>query len=704
MTLPESSNLTQNSSFSSNSDPEPFNLSVLVHPSLYRNIFGSDWDDEVDEVVQGYSRDLLEKLNDCDLIILRESWEACLTRENIKDPEEREHWTADLLDQWSADVRLVSGELLTEFHIDGSTDDEGHAQFALRNECSIATIDDPEVFKRRGIYVHTHEEMNELAKELDRFFQSSTESVPTTVLPTANQSPSFSPLRPHHPLLLPWVVFILLLLSCLHRPDPDADDDTMMSSGPASPKSPQPSGSSGSTIEPNGADRELPSTPADAPIAEQNQNLWNLILSLLLQIGSEASGMVTQVLYAGPHFSGNSSIATTPNILNSQTETSSGSLTPLDERSNFGLPQNLAQQVLPPGKAVDLLTQQIAIHQSPVFTLDVATLPVRLPQMSQQSVEQFVGVSVNLGEGLFNRIRMEQFSPIGLEVPSSITASITANPTVVSPVTDPKDPVIQSPPNDSPDPGLSPTPTPTPTPNPNPSNDSPDPVRDPELDDKRPSIWSNFYSGVYTVDAPGRIYTDYLWDGGAYEGEVGIFNLSGLETLLNNPTEFTQEVIRRVLSNSNFGYVVLSDATEGAKYSGQLVAEPDNYNAGTYAGVKSFEMTAGSQFGVVMIAQGQFKNVGKLTDTDGFFFSLTQNSRQGFLLNSQMVTKSQDRSILGMEDISVQNNNSDRDHNDLIVQVTGANGLTRSNSIQLQDLFTPNQFLTVNPLEPKPKS
>lgn len=58
---------------------------------------------------------------------------------------------------------------------------------------------------------------------------------------------------------------------------------------------------------------------------------------------------------------------------------------------------------------------------------------------------------------------------------------------------------------------------------------------------------------------------DYLLDGGAYQGELAIFSLEGMEQFYTDLNEFIAEAARRALSNSDFGHVVISDATEGAR-------------------------------------------------------------------------------------------------------------------------------------------
>lgn len=67
----------------------------------------------------------------------------------------------------------------------------------------------------------------------------------------------------------------------------------------------------------------------------------------------------------------------------------------------------------------------------------------------------------------------------------------------------------------------------------------------------------NLYEGVFAVNESGVVNVDFLYDDGAYEGEIGIFSLSGLANLDVNSVAFKKEAIRRALSNSE--HKILSD-------------------------------------------------------------------------------------------------------------------------------------------------
>jgi hypothetical protein len=114
-----------------------------------------------------------------------------------------------------------------------------------------------------------------------------------------------------------------------------------------------------------------------------------------------------------------------------------------------------------------------------------------------------------------------------------------------------------------------------------------------------------FKSGIFTVGESGEVGIDWLWDGGKYRGEAGIFSLSGLEEFEVGSEDFIREVTTRVLSSSESGHVVLSDHTDAARFDGKLDYEGD-FNSGEYRGVRTFAMQAGDTFGIAIVPDGKF--------------------------------------------------------------------------------------------------
>jgi len=78
----------------------------------------------------------------------------------------------------------------------------------------------------------------------------------------------------------------------------------------------------------------------------------------------------------------------------------------------------------------------------------------------------------------------------------------------------------------------------------------------------------NFTGGVFRVGKSGTVQTDWLYDGGMYQGELAFFSLSGMEDLTPGSEEFIKEAARRGLSNSEEGHLVISDPSEGARFEG----------------------------------------------------------------------------------------------------------------------------------------
>ncbi|GBC59638.1 hypothetical protein DENIS_0577 [Desulfonema ishimotonii] len=194
-----------------------------------------------------------------------------------------------------------------------------------------------------------------------------------------------------------------------------------------------------------------------------------------------------------------------------------------------------------------------------------------------------------------------------------------------------------------------------------------------------------YTSGVFTViGAEGRgkgtILADYLFDGGDYEGELGIFSLSGMEAFEPGSPEFIAEAIRRVMSDTEAGHIVIRDKEQGARFDGPLGASHEgNFNKGDYKGSDSFEMKPGDTFATVLIPDGTFAEVAGKPETKEprkrpLFSLATANPDDGLYYGqvAGIPAEGMDNSFINAvayEDMSAKN--SDRDYNDLIVQIRG---------------------------------
>jgi len=110
--------------------------------------------------------------------------------------------------------------------------------------------------------------------------------------------------------------------------------------------------------------------------------------------------------------------------------------------------------------------------------------------------------------------------------------------------------------------------------------------------------------GTFLVEnADGQVKFDYQFDGGYYEGELGIFSLSGMSALAPGSPEFIAEAARRVLTNSTEGHIVIRDSIEGSKFTGAMPGE-GSWGSGEYQGIKTFNMTPGDTFAVMVVPSG----------------------------------------------------------------------------------------------------
>ncbi|MEA5417827.1 S8 family serine peptidase [Spirulina sp. CCNP1310] len=174
--------------------------------------------------------------------------------------------------------------------------------------------------------------------------------------------------------------------------------------------------------------------------------------------------------------------------------------------------------------------------------------------------------------------------------------------------------------------------------------------------------------GVFTVDDSGYVSIDYLFDGGKYsQGELAIFSLEGM-TEEPGSQAFIQEAARRALSNSELGYVVISDATDGARFSNTAGTD---FNGGIYRGVRTFQMNGGDRFGFMLAPNHSIQQVYDGEAWRPIFSMATANPDDHFQFG-QIADVTGDGSVYTMEDINLSNSKSDRDYNDLIFQVRGA--------------------------------
>ena len=189
-----------------------------------------------------------------------------------------------------------------------------------------------------------------------------------------------------------------------------------------------------------------------------------------------------------------------------------------------------------------------------------------------------------------------------------------------------------------------------------------------------------FESGFFTVGAKGEVGVDYLFDGGGYEGELAIFSLKDLEqydvSTSQGLHDFIQVVAERALSDSELGHIVISDAAEGARFSGIFPSEWHDWNAGEYQGVKTFNMHPGDTFGVMLVPNATVQELYDNPDAGGavrpLFSMVTANPSEAFHLG-QAVDVNGKATTFVLEDQRFDQG-SDHDYEDIIFQFHGATG------------------------------
>ncbi|WP_083883620.1 S8 family serine peptidase [Spirulina subsalsa] len=194
-----------------------------------------------------------------------------------------------------------------------------------------------------------------------------------------------------------------------------------------------------------------------------------------------------------------------------------------------------------------------------------------------------------------------------------------------------------------------------------------------------------FTSGVFTVGETGEVTIDFVFDGGKYQGELAIFSLEGMEEFEPGSVDFIREAVARSLSDSEMGYVVISDRLEGARFSGEL-GEPD-WNTGEYLGEKTFQMRPGDTFGVMLVPNGTVQRLAANPSAGGSLrplFSLaTANPDDGLNLG-QIADVTGEGMTFAWEDARVDGK-TDFDYNDIIFRVNGARG----EAIHIEEVINP---------------
>jgi len=201
-------------------------------------------------------------------------------------------------------------------------------------------------------------------------------------------------------------------------------------------------------------------------------------------------------------------------------------------------------------------------------------------------------------------------------------------------------------------------------------------------------------AGFFTTDQKGEVGFDLLHDGGSYKGEVAIFSLDGMENFTSGSKEFIKEAAKRALSDSVLGHIVISESTEGAnpEFRGSLGDE--NYNNEAYKGIKTFTMTPGKAFAVMLVPNGKVQEVFDNPDVGGDkdpLFSLSSSNPNDAWLYGQIADITGAGKAFPIENQRVDTG-SDRDYQDIIFNLIGATG----KAVLLEEVITPAKDWTTS--------
>ncbi|MFG3816745.1 S8 family serine peptidase [Limnothrix redekei] len=183
---------------------------------------------------------------------------------------------------------------------------------------------------------------------------------------------------------------------------------------------------------------------------------------------------------------------------------------------------------------------------------------------------------------------------------------------------------------------------------------------------------------------------------------------------------FHREAARRATTNSPSGHLLIDDRTEGAKFSGKLNHE-DNFNQGPFNGVKTFSITPGAKYGLILIPDGALADIATgAAQAEGsrrpLYSMATANPDQLFQAG-QLVEAGSDPTrgnTYIFEDLRLDQG-SDRDYNDIVVRLRGFSGSVPS----IDQYIDPNKdwrkqeagkllladalpYVTVEPSQPTP--
>ena len=153
---------------------------------------------------------------------------------------------------------------------------------------------------------------------------------------------------------------------------------------------------------------------------------------------------------------------------------------------------------------------------------------------------------------------------------------------------------------------------------------------------------------------------------------------------MTNYKEFLIEASRRALTNSELGYVVISDREEAALY--QENPGQKNRNGGDYLGLKILEMKPGDKVGFLFVPNSTVEKVfekPKITGAKRPLFSLTTENADDNFPENQFVDLTGDGEVFAFENSS----NGQKDYQDIVFYA----GRLEGKKPLYDDLINPKQ-------------
>jgi hypothetical protein len=174
------------------------------------------------------------------------------------------------------------------------------------------------------------------------------------------------------------------------------------------------------------------------------------------------------------------------------------------------------------------------------------------------------------------------------------------------------------------------------------------------------NVWAS-KNGVFTVGSGGFFSMDLLSDGGAYQGQIGVFSLTGMEDMKLDSKEFAKEAAQRAIGGNGQGYLLFDDATQDGRFDGGA--------KNNYEGAATVSFQAGEKVALILVPNGELRDVarGRMGGDKAPMFSIAAANKQGLDQFAKVSTNT-----FGWEDISCKSRFCDQDFNDLVIKVAGA--------------------------------